>query len=44
MNSDHVDCIRAALVAQHSLNDPDVKMEKIVVDGYFAVSGEELYF
>ena len=44
MNEDHSNWIVYTLDAQHSIKDKNAKMEKLQVNGYFALSNQKLYF
>ena len=44
MNDDHSNSIISTLNAQHGIKDKNAKMEKLEVDGYFALSNQKLYF
>ena len=44
MNEDHSNSIVSTLNAQHGIKDENAKMEKLMVNGYFASSGEKSYF
>ena len=44
MNDDHSNSIVSTLNAQHGIKDENAKMEKLMVNGYFASSGEKSYF
>ena len=44
MNTDHSNSIVSTLNAQHGIKDKNAKMEKLEVDGYFALSNQKLYF
>ena len=44
MNADHQNTIASALSAQHGVKDRNAKMERLEVDGYFALSNEKLFF
>ena len=44
MNSDHSNSIVSALNAQHGIKDKYAKIEKLEVNGYFALSDGKLYF
>ena len=44
MNDDHSNSIVSTLNAQHGIKDANAKMEKLMVNGYFASSGEKFYF
>tara|TARA_B100000963_G_C22133036_1_gene454132 strand:+ start:92 stop:373 length:282 start_codon:yes stop_codon:yes gene_type:complete len=44
MNDDHSNSIVSTLNAQHGIKDANAKMEKLEVDGYFALSKSKLYF
>ena len=44
MNDDHSDSIVSTLNTQHEIKDENAKMEKLMVNGYFASSGEKSYF
>ncbi len=44
MNDDHSNSIASTLNAQHGIKDKNAKMEKLMVNGYFASSGEKFYF
>tara|TARA_B100001287_G_C22612620_1_gene495898 strand:+ start:484 stop:765 length:282 start_codon:yes stop_codon:yes gene_type:complete len=44
MNEDHSDCVSAALFAQHGLVDANARMNKLAVNGYYALSDGKLYF
>ena len=44
MNDDHSNSIVSTLNAQHGIKDENAKMEKLMVNGYFASSGENSYF
>ena len=42
MNDDHSNSIVSTLNAQHGIKDENSKMEKLMVNGYFASSGQNL--
>ena len=44
MNDDHSNSIISTLNAQHGIKDKDAKMNKLEVDGYFALSNGKEYF
>ena len=44
MNEDHSNSIVSTLNAQHGIKDKNAKMEKLQVNGYFALSNQKLYF
>ena len=44
MNDDHSNSIVSTLNAQHGIKDKNAKMEKLEVNGYFALSNEKFYF
>ena len=44
MNDDHSNSIVSTLNAQHGIKDENAKMEKLMVNGYYAASGEKSYF
>ena len=44
MNGDHSNSIVSALNAQHGIKDKYAKIEKLEVNGYFALSDGKLYF
>ena len=44
MNEDHSNSIVSSLNAQHGIKDKNAKMEKLQVNGYFALSNQKLYF
>ena len=44
MNKDHSDSIVSTLNAQHGIKDKNAKMEKLEVNGYFALSRGNSYF
>ena len=44
MNADHSNSIVSKLNAQHGIKDKNAKMEKLQVNGYFALSNQKLYF
>ena len=44
MNEDHSNSIVSTLNAQHGIKDESAKMEKLMVNGYFASSEEKSYF
>ena len=44
MNRDHKKSIISTLYAQHGVKDQNVKMFKLDVDGYYAVSENKYYF
>ena len=44
MNDDHSNSIVSTLNAQHGIKDKNAKMEKLHVNGYFALSNQKLYF
>ena len=44
MNEDHSNSIVSTLNAQHGIKDKNAKMEKLQVNGYFALSNKRLYF
>ena len=44
MNDDHSNSIVSTLNAQHGIKDKYAKMEKLQVNGYFALSNQKLYF
>ena len=44
MNDDHSNSIVSTLNAQYGIKDENAKMEKLMVNGYFASSGEKFYF
>ena len=44
MNDDHSNSIVSTLNAQHGIKDENAKMEKLMVNGYFASSGKKSYF
>ncbi len=44
MNDDHSNSIVSTLNAQHDIKDKNAKMEKLEVNGYFALSNQKLYF
>ena len=44
MNDDHSNSIVSTLNAQHGIKDKNAKMEKLQVNGYFALSNQKLYF
>ena len=44
MNEDHSNSIVSTLNAQHGIKDENATMEKLMVNGYFASSGEKSYF
>ena len=44
MNDDHSNSIVSKLNAQHGIKDKNAKMEKLQVNGYFALSNQKLYF
>ena len=44
MNEDHSNSIVSGLNTQHGIKDKDAKMEKLEVNGYFALSDRKLYF
>ena len=44
MNDDHSNSIISTLNAQHGIKDKNAKMEKLQVNGYFALSNQKLYF
>ena len=44
MNDDHSNSIISTLNAQHGIKDKDAKMNKLEVDGYFALSKGKEYF
>ena len=44
MNDDHSNSIVSTLNAQHGIMDEKAKIEKLEVNGYFALSNEKFYF
>ena len=44
MNENHSNSIVSTLNAQHGIKDKNAKMEKLQVNGYFALSNQKLYF
>ena len=44
MNDDHSNSIISTLNAQHGIKDKYAKMEKLQVNGYFALSNGKEYF
>ena len=44
MNEDHSNSIVSSLNDQHGIKDKNAKMEKLQVNGYFALSNQKLYF
>ena len=44
MNEDHSNSIVSTLSAQHGIKDKNAKMDKLQVNGYFALSKQKLYF
>ena len=44
MNEDHSNSIVSTLNAQHGIKDKNAKMEKLQVNGYFALSNQKSYF
>ena len=44
MNEDHSNSIVSTLNAQHGIKDKNAKMQKLQVNGYFALSNQKLYF
>ena len=44
MNDDHSNSIDLTLNAQYGIKDENAKMEKLMVNGYFASSRGKLYF
>ncbi len=44
MNAYHSNSIVSILNAQHGIKDKNAKMEKLQVNGYFALSNQKLYF
>ena len=44
MNDDHSNSIISTLNAQHGIKDKYAKMNKLEVDGYFALSNGKKYF
>ena len=44
MNEEHSNSIVSTLNAQHDIKDKNTKMEKLEVNGYFALSNQKLYF
>ena len=44
MNDDHSNSIVSTLNAQRGIKDENAKMEKLMVNVYFASSGKKFYF
>ena len=44
MNEDNSNSIVSTLNAQHGIKDKNAKMQKLQVNGYFALSNQKLYF
>ena len=44
MNEDHTYSIVSTLNAQNGIKDKNAKIEKLQVNGYFALSNQKLYF
>ena len=44
MNSDHSNSISASLNAQYGKKDPNAKMKRLELNGYYILSFDQLYF